>query len=89
MAPGKEVRLKYGYPITCTDFKTDASGHVTEIRATVSIDEESKVKKIKGTIHWVAEAPGSPEHQPVKVELRLYDHLFTDPDPGSKGKFMV
>ena len=73
--PGNSVRLRYGYIVTCTGFSKDpASGEVTEVRcsydpATRGGDAPDN-RKVKGTIHWV-DAPSA-----VKLEARLYDHLF-------------
>ncbi|MBN1396035.1 MAG: glutamine--tRNA ligase/YqeY domain fusion protein [Pirellulales bacterium] len=81
LAPGREVRLRYGYFITCVDFKTDPStGKPVEIRCTYDPATRGgnapDGRKVKGTIHWVSAA------RAVPVEVRLYDHLFTKPDPG-------
>ena len=79
LAPGREVRLRYAYFVTCTDVKTDESGNVLEIHCTY--DPASKGgnspdgRKVKGTIHWV-----SARHA-IPAEVRLYDHLFLDDDP--------
>jgi glutaminyl-tRNA synthetase len=79
LAPGREVRLRYAYFVTCTDFDTDESGEVTEIRCTY--DPATKGgdapdgRKVKATMHWVS-APHSAE-----AEVRLYDHLFRTEDP--------
>jgi glutaminyl-tRNA synthetase len=80
LAPGREVRLRYAYYVTCTDVVKDpATGDVTEIRCTY--DPATKGgsspdgRKVKGTIHWVSASHGLP------AEVRLYDHLFTKPDP--------
>ncbi len=80
LSPGSEVRLRYAYYITCTDFiKGESTGEIKEIHCTY--DPETKGgqspdgRKVKGTIHWV-----SAKHA-VKAELRLYDRLFTVPDP--------
>jgi glutaminyl-tRNA synthetase len=73
LSPGNEVRLKNAYFITCTDFDTDDSGNVTEIRCTY--DPLSKGgnspdgRKVKGTLHWVSAAHA------VNAEIRLYDRL--------------
>jgi glutaminyl-tRNA synthetase len=81
LGPGREVRLRYGYFITCTGFDRDASGAVTALRCTY--DPATKGgnapdgRKVQGTIHWVAAADA------VKAEVRLYDHLFNRPDPGA------
>jgi len=79
LGPGREVRLKSAYIIKCEDFKKDANGEVTEIYCTY--DEATRSggpeanRKVKGTLHWV-----SAQHA-VKAEVRLYDRLFSDPDP--------
>ena len=85
LSPGREVRLKNAYFITCTDYDIDESGKITEIRCTY--DPLSKGgnspdgRKVKGTLHWV-----SVEHA-IDAEVRLYDRLFSDPDPsGHKNK---
>ncbi|MFW6324761.1 MAG: glutamine--tRNA ligase/YqeY domain fusion protein [Desulfovibrionales bacterium] len=79
LAPGKEVRLKHAYYVTCTDVVKDADGEVVEVRCTY--DPATKGgwsedgRKVKGTLHWVS-APHA-----VPIEVRLYDHLFLKPDP--------
>ncbi len=86
LGPGREVRLRYGYFITCTDVIKDASGNVVELRCTY--DPATKGgdapdgRKVQGTIHWVS-AP-----QALTCELRLYDKLFTVPDPDDVEEFM-
>lgn len=79
LGPGREVRLKGAYIIECTDFVKDEQGQVTEIYGTYDPDtksgEDISGKKVKGTIHWV-----SAEHA-VPTEVRLYDRLFSEPDP--------
>lgn len=81
LGPGREVRLRYAYFITCNDFIKDDNGEVTELRCTY--DPETKGgnapdgRKVKGTIHWV-----SAEHA-LDVEVRIYDRLFNDPEPDS------
>jgi glutaminyl-tRNA synthetase len=80
LAPGREVRLRYAYFVTCTSVTKDsASGEVAEIRCTYDPatrgGDSPDGRKVKGTIHWV-----SAEHA-VDAEVRLYDHLFTKPDP--------
>ncbi len=84
LGPGREVRLRYGYFIRCVDYKTDpATGEVVEVRCTY--DPETRGgqapdgRKVKGTIHWVA------AERSVPATVRLYDHLFTVPDPGASG----
>ncbi len=79
LSPGNEVRLRYAYIIKCEEVIKDGNGNVTELKC--SYDPETKSgtgssnKKVKGTIHWV-----SVKHS-VNAEVRLYDRLFTNPDP--------
>ena len=80
LAPGKEVRLRYSYNITCTDVIKNDTGEIAELRC--HYDPNSKgtagrKKKVKGIIHWV-----SAKHA-MDIEVRLYDRLFNIPDPGS------
>jgi glutaminyl-tRNA synthetase len=83
LAPGREVRLRYGYIIKCTEAVKDASGQVTELLCTV--DEATRGgnapdgRKVQGTIHWVSAAHAVP------VEVRLYDRLFAVQNPGEGG----
>jgi len=86
LAPGREVRLRYAYFITCTDVIKDASGRVVEIHcaydpATRGGDAPDG-RKVKGTLHWV-----SARHAET-AEIRLYDYLFTaaDPKDGAAGQ---
>lgn len=80
LAPGREVRLRYAYFITCNEVIKDENGHITELHCTY--DPASKGgnspdgRKVKATLHWV-----SAKHA-VKSEIRLYDRLFNDEDPG-------
>ena len=80
LAPGREVRLRFAYFITCTDVIQDEAGNIVEIRATY--DPETKGgsapdgRKVKATLHWVA------ANHSLPAEVRLYDHLFTVEDPG-------
>lgn len=83
--PGNKVRLKYGYVIECVGAFRDASGAVTEIEAKLVPDTKSGTPgadavKVKGNITWVGVADG------VKAEVRLYDRLFTVPQPGAGDK---
>jgi glutaminyl-tRNA synthetase len=80
LAPGREVRLRYGYYITCIDVVKDKqSGEVVELRCTY--DPATKGgwspdgRKVRGTLHWV-----SADHA-IEAEVRLYDHLFLKPNP--------
>ena len=81
LSPGKEVRLRYGYFLTCTSVVKDAAGTILELRATydplTSGGQSPDGRKVKATIHWVS------AHHAVQREVRLYDHLFTDPHPAS------
>jgi glutaminyl-tRNA synthetase len=79
LAPGREVRLRYAYFVTCTDVIKDKNGKITELHCTY--DPASRGgnspdgRKVKATLHWV-----SAKHA-VKSEVRLYDRLFNDEDP--------
>ena len=80
MTPGREVRLRHGYVVECTDaVKDPETGEVLEVRCTADLESRGGStpdgRKVKGTIHWVAA-----EHA-VPVEARLYDRLFLAPDP--------
>jgi glutaminyl-tRNA synthetase len=85
LAPGKEVRLRYAYFIRCNEVVKDETGNIVELHCTY--DPETKGgnapdgRKVKATLHWVAEEGA------ISCEVRLYDRLFTDPDPdGHKDK---
>ena len=75
LSPGKEVRLKHGYFITCTEVIKDDDGEITELRCTYDPHsrggEAADGRKVKGTLHWVSAPHG------LKAEVRLYDNLFT------------
>ncbi|KUK58115.1 MAG: Glutamine--tRNA ligase, partial [Synergistales bacterium 53_16] len=75
LAPGREVRLKHAYFITCKEVIKDEKGEVTELRCVYDPKtrggDAPDGRKVKGTLHWVS-APHA-----VKAEVRLYDHLFT------------
>ena len=79
LAPGREVRLRYGYFITCTDVVKDADGVVTELHC--RYDPETRGgnapdgRKVKATLHWVSAAHAVP------AEVRLYDRLFRVENP--------
>ena len=79
LAPGREVRLRYGYFITCDEVIKDPSGEVIELRCTYDPETRGGAapdgRKVKGTIHWVSAAHSVP------VEVRLYDRLFTVANP--------
>jgi glutaminyl-tRNA synthetase len=80
MAPGREVRLKHAYFITCDEVVEDDQGNVVELKCTYDPasrgGESPDGRKVKGTIHWV-----SARHA-IDAEVHLYDQLFTDPQPG-------
>jgi glutaminyl-tRNA synthetase len=85
LKPGGEVRLKYAYIIKCDEVIKDASGNITELRCTADLDSKTggatSNRKIKGTIHWVSAAHA------IDAEVRLYDRLFTVPEPDAAGDF--
>jgi glutaminyl-tRNA synthetase len=82
LAPGREVRLRYGYLVTCTDMIKNDDGEVIELRCTY--DPETRGgnapdgRKVKATIHWV-----SASHA-IEAEVRVYDRLFSEPVPGER-----
>ncbi len=85
LSPGREVRLRYAYFITCTDVIKDGDGNIIEIHCTY--DPESKGgttdgRKVKATLHWVS-APSA-----INAEVRLYDRLFIKENPDEEGKFL-
>ncbi len=79
LSPGVEVRLMNAYYITCTEVIKDEDGNVVELHATYDLDSRggmsSDGRKVRGTLHWV-----SARHA-LDAELRLYDSLFTQPNP--------
>jgi glutaminyl-tRNA synthetase len=85
LRPGGEVRLKYACIIRCDEVIKDASGAVVELRCTADLDSRAggpnANRKVKGTIHWV-----SADHA-MDAEVRLYDRLFTVPEPDAAGDF--
>ncbi|NIM29266.1 MAG: glutamine--tRNA ligase/YqeY domain fusion protein [Gammaproteobacteria bacterium] len=82
LAPGREVRLRYAYFVTCVDVVKDADGEVVEVHCTY--DPQTRGggapdgRKVKGTIHWVS-APHA-----IRAEVRLYDRLFNVPSPDAQ-----
>jgi glutaminyl-tRNA synthetase len=82
--PGNEVRLKSAYIIKCTGCIKDDNGQVTQVLAEYDPDSRggntSDGRKIRGTIHWVDSETAA------EAEIRVYDNLFTDPDPDSADK---
>jgi glutaminyl-tRNA synthetase len=86
LAPGREVRLRYAYFITCREAIKDASGEVVELRCaydpTTRGGNAPDGRSPKATLHWV-----SAQHA-VPAEARLYEHLFARPDPGGAEDFL-
>ncbi len=83
LSPGREVRLRYAFLVTCREVVKDADGNVTELRCTY--DPASRGgnapdgRKVQATLHWVSAADAIP------AEVRLYSTLFKRPDPGADG----
>jgi len=86
LSVGREVRLRYAYYITCTDFVKDDNGEVIELIC--QYDPETRGgsspdgRKVKGTIHWV-----SADHA-IDANINLYDRLFTHPNPAATENFI-
>ncbi|HEU5070008.1 MAG TPA: glutamine--tRNA ligase/YqeY domain fusion protein [Verrucomicrobiae bacterium] len=84
LKPGGEVRLKYAYIIKCEEVIKDEDGCVLELRCTADLDSKTggttAGRKVKGTIHWVSAAHA------IDAEVRLYDRLFTEPEPDKDGR---
>ena len=80
LAPGREVRLRYAYIIRCESFVQDDEGNVTEVHCTYDPQTRGGStldgRKVRGTLHWVSAAHG------ISAEIRLYDRLFSVPNPG-------
>ena len=87
LSPGKEVRLRYGFFVTCREAIKDASGEVIELRCTYDPATRGgnapDGRKVQATLHWVAAADA------VSAEIRLYNQLFTRPDPGADGDVLA
>jgi len=83
LAPGREVRLRNAYFVTCTDVVKDDTGRVVELCCTYDPatrgGDAPDGRRPKSTLHWVSAAHAVP------AEVRLYDHLFGRPDPGAEG----
>jgi glutaminyl-tRNA synthetase len=83
LSPGVEVRLRYAYFLKCNEVVKDEKGGITELRCTYDPGTKGgdapDGRKVRATIHWV-----SAKHA-VTAEVRLYDRLFTEPEPGSGG----
>ncbi|MEM8844011.1 MAG: glutamine--tRNA ligase/YqeY domain fusion protein [Pseudomonadota bacterium] len=86
LGPGREVRLRYAYYVTCTDVIKDQAGNVVELRCTY--DPESRGgkspdgRKVKGTIHWV-----STQHA-IPIQVNLYDRLFNTANPAAADNYL-
>ncbi|MFK7759413.1 MAG: glutamine--tRNA ligase/YqeY domain fusion protein [Phycisphaerales bacterium] len=86
LGPGREVRLRCGYWVRCHDYTQDTDGNITEIRCTYDpttkggnnppADEDGKVRKVKGTLHWVY------ANDCLDAEVRLFDRLYKTERPG-------
>jgi glutaminyl-tRNA synthetase len=87
LAPGREVRLRYAYLVTCREVIKGASGEVVELRCTYDPATRGGTapdgRSPKATLHWVSAAHARP------AEVRLYEHLFTRPDPGAEGDLLA
>ncbi len=79
LAPGREVRLRYAYFVTCTDVIKDEAGNITELRCTYDPatrgGDAPDGRKVKATLHWVSAAHA------LEVEVRQYDRLFAEESP--------
>jgi glutaminyl-tRNA synthetase len=83
---GEEVRLRGSYVIRCNEIIKDADGNVTELRCSYdpeTLGKNPEGRKVKGVIHWVSDA-----HSPM-AEIRLYDRLFSVPNPDNEDNFLV
>ena len=87
LSPGREVRLRYAYFITCREVVKNAAGEVVELICTYDPATRGgnapDGRKVRATLHWVAAAHAVP------AQLRLYSPLFTRPDPGAAGDFIA
>ncbi|HEU4572973.1 MAG TPA: glutamine--tRNA ligase/YqeY domain fusion protein [Candidatus Limnocylindrales bacterium] len=87
LAPGREVRLRNAYFITCDEVVKDDDGRVVELRCTYDPatrgGDAPDGRRPKATLHWVSAAHALP------TEVRLYDHLFSRPDPGADGDLLA
>lgn len=86
LRPGGEVRLKYAFIIRCDELVRNEDGSVKELRCTADLDSRTggsnAARKVKGTLHWVDAATA------VDAQVRLYDRLFTVPEPDAEGDFL-
>jgi glutaminyl-tRNA synthetase len=85
LVPGGEVRLRGSYVIRCDEVIKDADGNIVELRCSydpATLGKNPEGRKVKGVIHWVSEAHSLP------AEMRLYDRLFTVPQPDNEENFL-
>ena len=86
LAPGAEVRLRHGYVVRVADIATDADGRVTGVTAEAdlaTLDAEPEGRTVRGVVHWADRATALP------AAFRLYDRLFTDPEPGAREDWLA
>jgi glutaminyl-tRNA synthetase len=87
LAPGREVRLRYAYFVTCREVVKNDTGEIMELRCTYDPDtrggDAPDGRRPKATLHWISAVHAA------AGEVRLYDHLFTRPDPGADGDFLA
>ncbi len=87
LSPGREARLRYAYFVTCREAIKNDAGEVVELRCTYDPatrgGDSPDGRKVKATLHWVSAAHAVP------AEVRLYDHLFSRPDPGADGDVLA
>jgi glutaminyl-tRNA synthetase len=87
LAPGREVRLRYAYFVTCREVVKNAAGEVVELRCTYDPatrgGDAPDGRRPKATLHWLSAAHALPG------EARLYEHLFARPDPGAEGDLLA
>jgi len=87
LAPGREVRLRSAYFITCRDVVKDAVGAIVELRCTYDPStrggDAPDGRRPRATLHWLS------AEQALPAEVRLYDHLFSRPDPGADGDWLA
>jgi len=85
LKPGGEVRLKYAFIIKCDEVVKDAAGNIAQLHCTADFDSRTggpnAARKVKGTIHWVSASHAA------DAQVRLYDRLFTVPEPDAAGDF--
>jgi len=82
LSPGSEVRLRYAYVLRCDEVEKDADGAVIGLKGTIdrqTLGAQPEGRKVKGVIHWVS------AHHAVDGEVRLYDRLYSVPNPGAEG----